>query len=114
MLAFVDIDGLKDVNDREGHAAGDALLRAVAAAMKSKLRSYDPIVRVGGDEFVCALADAELDEARGRFDQIRQTIEDQHGAASISVGLAALQPDDTLDELTARGDMALYEARQAG
>jgi Diguanylate cyclase, GGDEF domain len=46
---------LKEVNDRQGHAAGDALLRDVAAAVLTHLRSYDELVRVGGDEFVCAL-----------------------------------------------------------
>ena len=58
VLAYVDVDGLKEVNDRQGHAAGDALLRDVVGAIQTHLRSYDPIVRVGGDEFVCALGQA--------------------------------------------------------
>lgn len=53
VLAFIDINSLKAVNDRDGHAAGDALLRTVALAIQANLRSYDPIVRVGGDEFIC-------------------------------------------------------------
>jgi diguanylate cyclase (GGDEF)-like protein len=112
VLAFVDVDSLKLRNDREGHAAGDALLRNVVAAIRSNLRSYDPIVRFGGDEFVCALSNTDLDGARRRFDDIRVALRETDGAASISVGLAALGPDDTLRDLTARGDAALYRAKQ--
>lgn len=113
VLAFVDVDGLKQVNDLKGHAAGDALLRDVVGAIQEHLRSYDPIVRVGGDEFVCALAGSRLGEARIRFEQIRATIEQRQASASISVGFAALRPRDTLEQLIERGDTALYEAKQA-
>ena len=70
-LAFLDVDGLKTLNDSAGHAAGDEFLRAVAAAIRARLRSYDPIVRVGGDEFVCGFADTGLDAARGRVIEMR-------------------------------------------
>ena len=112
VLAFVDVDGLKQVNDRDGHAAGDALLIDVAATLRSKLRSYDPVVRFGGDEFVCAFCDFDLDGVRHRFDEIRDALELTREGCSISVGLAELQSDDTLDDLTARGDAALYEAKR--
>lgn len=111
VLAFVDVDGLKEVNDRQGHAVGDTLLQAVTAAIRSKLRSYDPIVRFGGDEFVCALSDADLGQAERRFDEIRRELGETHTSDSISVGLAALRPGDSLEELMARGDQALYEVR---
>ncbi len=111
VLAFVDVDGLKDVNDSRGHAAGDALLTDVAATIHSKLRSYDPIVRVGGDEFVCAFSDFDLDSVRRRFDQIRRDLDAKQKGYSISVGLAELESSDTLEQLTARGDAALYEAK---
>jgi predicted signal transduction protein with EAL and GGDEF domain len=55
VVAFVDVDGLKRVNDTEGHLAGDALLIAVADSLRACLRSYDLVMRFGGDEFVCAL-----------------------------------------------------------
>lgn len=113
VLAYVDVDGLKQANDRHGHAAGDALLRAVVAAIRAHLRSYDPIVRVGGDEFICVLADATPDDGRHRFRAIRATIEKSHPTASISVGFAALGPEDTLEQLIEHGDAALYEAKQA-
>ena len=107
VMAFVDVDGLKSVNDRQGHAAGDALLRAVAAAIQANLRSYDPIVRFGGDEFVCALSETDLDAARRRFEDIAETLAESPQSGSISVGLAQLRPDDSLEELVARADAAL-------
>jgi diguanylate cyclase (GGDEF)-like protein len=114
VMAFVDVDGLKSVNDREGHAAGDALLRAVAAAIRSSLRSYDPIVRYGGDEFVCALSETDLDAARRRFDSIAETLAEAVESGSISVGLAPLRPDDSLEELVARADAALQAVKDKG
>jgi diguanylate cyclase (GGDEF)-like protein len=111
VLAFVDVDGLKLRNDHEGHAAGDALLRSVVVAIRSHLRSYDPIVRMGGDEFVCGLSNAGLDDARRRFDEISAALQAADRAASISVGLVEPGPHDTLQELTARGDAALYRAK---
>jgi diguanylate cyclase (GGDEF)-like protein len=111
-LAFVDVDGLKAVNDREGHGAGDELLKAVVTAMRAKLRSFDPIVRYGGDEFVCALADADADDANRRFAEIRETLDHDYDHAAISVGVAELRAGDTLADLVARGDAALYEARR--
>jgi diguanylate cyclase (GGDEF)-like protein len=112
VLAFVDVDKLKQINDGEGHAAGDALLKKVVAVIKAHLRSYDPIVRVGGDEFVCALGDCTTEDARRRFQEIQATIKQTHPAASISVGFARLYPADTLQQLTERGDKALYDAKQ--
>ncbi len=112
MLAFVDVDRLKQVNDAQGHVAGDALLQHVVAAIQTHLRSYDPIVRFGGDEFVCALANSTLEQARHRFQQIEAAVGQMHPNTSISVGLATLRPEDTLRQLMIRGDKALYEAKR--
>ncbi len=112
VLAFVDVDGLKEVNDREGHAAGDQLLIDVVESIRAQLRSYDPVVRYGGDEFLCALSDVDLDSARERFAGIQLALSELRDGCSISVGLAELRSDDTLEDLTARGDAALYEARR--
>jgi diguanylate cyclase (GGDEF)-like protein len=108
VLAFVDVDGLKAHNDRNGHAAGDELLLEVVASIRSSLRPYDPVVRVGGDEFICALIDVDLNHARHRFRAIGASLKLAYPGASISVGLAELQPGDTLDDLIARGDAAVY------
>ncbi len=111
VLAYVDIDGLKEVNDSGGHAAGDELLRDVIGAIRAHLRAYDLIVRVGGDEFLCVLADSVSEDARRRFQAIAATIEQTRQGASISVGFAELRPGDTPAQLTQRGDAALYEAK---
>ncbi|HYM55505.1 MAG TPA: GGDEF domain-containing protein, partial [Solirubrobacteraceae bacterium] len=111
VLAFVDVDELKLVNDTFGHAAGDAILSDVANAIRAKLRSYDPIVRVGGDEFICALSGIDVEMGQRRFAEIREVLRADKDT-SISVGFAALQRGDTLADLTARGDEALYRAKR--
>jgi diguanylate cyclase (GGDEF)-like protein len=111
VLAFVDVDKLKLLNDRDGHVAGDALLRAVVRAMRGKMRSFDPVVRYGGDEFICALAGTDTVEATSRFAEIQAELARDHDDAGISVGVVELEPDETLNDLIVRGDAALYEAK---
>jgi diguanylate cyclase (GGDEF)-like protein len=111
-LAFIDVDGLKELNDREGHAAGDALLQTVVAALRSQMRSYDPIVRVGGDEFLCGFTNTDLETTRRRVDQIRAAIAPGPTAASISVGIAVLGDRDTLEMLIARADADMYACKE--
>lgn len=110
VLAFVDVDDLKAVNDRDGHAAGDRLLRALVSTMRSGLRSFDPIVRYGGDEFICGLGGADVGDVKNRFETIGREIHADVGA-SISVGLAALGAGETLEQVTARADAALLEIK---
>jgi diguanylate cyclase (GGDEF)-like protein len=114
VLAFTDVDKLKQLNDSQGHAAGDTLLQEVVAAIQAHLRSYDPVVRVGGDEFICALGDCTLEDARRRFHEIQSTMRQTRPAASISVGFAPLRPGDTLEQLVAAADAALYEVKPRG
>lgn len=111
VMAFVDVDGLKGTNDRDGHAAGDARLRDVVDAMRSRLRSYEPIVRYGGDEFLCSIAGADLPAVRVRFDEMGAVLRERDHPGSVSVGLAEMRPDDTLDDLINRADDALVEVR---
>jgi diguanylate cyclase (GGDEF)-like protein len=113
-LAFIDVDGLKELNDREGHAAGDAVLQAVVAELRREMRSYDPIVRVGGDEFICGFTNTKLEASRRRVEEIRAALEQEPAAASISVGLAMLGERDTLEKLIARADADMYSAKQRG
>jgi diguanylate cyclase (GGDEF)-like protein len=111
VIAFVDVDGLKSVNDREGHAAGDKILRTLAATMRANLRSYDPIVRYGGDEFVCGIASIDTDEVQHRIGVIDQSLRSSTGVG-VTAGLATLSADESLEELTARADAALLEAKR--
>jgi diguanylate cyclase (GGDEF)-like protein len=110
LVAFVDVDGLKRVNDARGHAAGDELLRAVASSIIRSLRSYDVIVRVGGDEFVCSLSAEDEVAVRSRFDEIAAHLGAGMEGATFTVGFAERLPDDSLDELIARADAAMIEA----
>jgi diguanylate cyclase (GGDEF)-like protein len=110
-LAFVDVDGLKELNDREGHAAGDAMLREVVAALKAQMRPYDPVVRIGGDEFLCGFTDTTLDASRRRVEEIRIALA-RGSAASVSIGLATLGERDTLEMLVARADADMYSRKQ--
>lgn len=114
VLAFVDVDGLKGVNDREGHPAGDALLQAVVGALKSRLRSYDPVVRVGGDEFLCGFTNTDLGSSQRRAEEIQAAVEHSPANGSIAIGLASLGPDDTLEGLTARADADMYAHKRNG
>jgi diguanylate cyclase (GGDEF)-like protein len=112
-LAYLDCDALKEVNDRDGHGAGDQLLRELVTLLRSNLRPYDPVVRWGGDEFVCTISDASLEDARGRFEGIRTDLAKATGEG-ITVGLAALEEGDSLETLLQRADAALLDARRGG
>lgn len=112
VLGFIDVDGLKGVNDTQGHGAGDDLLRQVVDLVGGQLRDYDVVVRVGGDEFVCGLPDMALDEVRQRLDAVNATLR-KTKAASISFGLVEREAGEDLEALIARADVAMYGARAA-
>ncbi|MHB8958288.1 MAG: GGDEF domain-containing protein [Candidatus Limnocylindrales bacterium] len=111
VIAFIDVDGLKGVNDREGHAAGDRVLRTLAATMRANLRSYDPIVRYGGDEFLCGVAQIDAVEVQQRLGVVDQSLRHATGVG-ITAGLAAMHDNESLEELTERADAALLEAKR--
>ena len=105
--SYVDVVGLKTVNDRQGHAAGDALLQHAAGAIRSHLRPYDLIIRMGGDEFLCVMSDATVQTARQRFGAIQAALAADPDCCEIRVGVAALGPDDTAADLIQRADAEL-------
>lgn len=111
-LAYIDCDALKEVNDPDGLGEGDELLRELVALLRSMLRPYDPVVRWGGDDFVCTISDATLDDATRRFEGIRADLAEATGEG-VTVGLAALEERDSLETLLERADTALLEARQS-
>jgi diguanylate cyclase (GGDEF)-like protein len=112
-LAFVDVNGLKEVNDSEGHLAGDALLQLVGATMRANVRPYDVIVRYGGDEFVCAMPNITAPEARTRFEKIAVTLAAVGSEHSVTFGIAAAEPLEALKELLARADADLLRVRRS-
>ncbi|GAC1363970.1 MAG: hypothetical protein NVSMB32_06040 [Actinomycetota bacterium] len=111
-VAFVDVDHLKDTNDSRGHAAGDRVLLEVAQALRANLRSYDLIIRYGGDEFVCAIWGMDTAEASQRLALVNRALALLPERPSVTMGLAQLRPEDTAQDLLARADAALYQERQ--
>ncbi len=111
VVIFIDVDGLKAVNDRDGHAAGDDRLRATVAAIRERLRSYDLVVRYGGDEFICVLTDTAPADAQRTASALRANVEKRTGG-TISIGTAELVAEDSVDALIERADAALYAGRR--
>lgn len=112
IVAFVDVDGLKAINDAHGHAAGDAMLSAVADTLRGQLRSSDLIFRYGGDEMVCALSGLSVVAATERFALVNAALAATPAHGSVTVGLAQLRRDDSAHDLVDRADGALYRQRQ--
>jgi two-component system, cell cycle response regulator len=123
-IAMCDVDFFKKFNDRYGHPAGDAALRAVAGALAAGLRSGDTAYRYGGEEFVLILAGQDLPGATAALDRLRASVaelgivheESPAGVVTISAGLTMLdasQGDDPAGWLRP-ADKALYRAKAAG
>ncbi len=108
-VAFVDIDGLKEANDKRGHKAGDDLLRGVAHTLQSGLRGQDLVMRYGGDEFVCVLPDTVADAARAKLSWV-QTEAEKTGL-SFSVGVAQLDRADDVVSFLGRADTEMYAVK---
>lgn len=108
VVAFVDVDQMKVVNDSGGHSAGDRLLRHVVASLRAAFRPYDLVTRHGGDEFLCLLPGMVTAEARTRMEQVNHSLASTDGPASITAGFAEMHPDDTAEQLVDRADDDLY------
>jgi diguanylate cyclase (GGDEF)-like protein len=113
VLGFVDVDGLKTVNDAKGHLAGDALLRLLGELLRANVRPYDVIVRFGGDELLCAMPNLNAHEARARFEKVAAALAAVDADHSITFGLAEAEPADSLQDLIARADADLIEVRHS-
>jgi diguanylate cyclase (GGDEF)-like protein len=112
VLAFVDVDHLKIINDSRGHAAGDRMLIAAVNALRANLRTYDLITRYGGDEFLCTISGLNVAAATKRFALVNPTLSHEPEHGSVTIGLAALRPGDSPEDLIARADAALYRKRR--
>ena len=112
-VVSLDVDGLKKLNDTRGHQAGDDLLRGIGDALRAVLRGEDVAVRIGGDEFVVVLPDADRAEALKVAHRIRQRVAGLAEGAGISSGIAVwrrgLDPEDVLRE----ADRDVYRAKAA-
>ncbi len=103
-VAYVDVVGLKAVNDAHGHSAGDALLQRVVDAIRADVRSYDSIVRLGGDEFLCVMSGAGIPDARRRFAAVQSALAADPDPCAIRLGFAALAGEDSAAALIERAD----------
>ena len=118
---FLDMDGLKDANDRLGHSVGDALLQSMAEVLVSSIRKSDTAARLGGDEFavvvedfthpgeVFALAERILGECRRPMEVGTQRV-----SATVSIGFTFSKPGISVDELMSNADRAMYTAKDRG
>ena len=117
VLALLDIDHFKQVNDRYGHLLGDRALRAVADAVSATLRSEDVAVRYGGEEFLLVLPNTRLDAGAEVAERIRGAVLAMAlpFALTVSIGIADGEPDlDTPEGVFDRADQALYRAKAGG
>jgi diguanylate cyclase (GGDEF)-like protein len=119
-VVVLDIDDLKPINDKFGHAAGDAAIRAVAKAIRGVIRPDDLLFRWGGDEFLAILLGLSASEARPRFERINVALKqvalrgiepapDLH----VSFGIAPFELATALDEAIEQADVEMYSLKQA-
>jgi diguanylate cyclase (GGDEF)-like protein len=113
VLGYLNVDGLKEVNATEGPRRGDELLRQVTAALRATLRSYDVIMRLGGDEFLFSLPGADMTTAELRAHEFGVILAEEAPGRSASVGFGELRGNDTLDEIISRAELELVKNRRS-
>ena len=112
-LVIVDVDGFKEINDRIGHLAGDAVLAEIAERLREVVRSADIPCRVGGDEFAAILPEIDVEQAQQLVSRIQRAVSSiaRAGRIRVSAGVAELLPNDNPTSLFERGDESLYAAK---
>ncbi|MFC4638389.1 sensor domain-containing diguanylate cyclase [Deinococcus hohokamensis] len=119
--ALLDIDHFKSVNDSYGHAAGDEVLRAVAAAVQGAIRDTDSLARIGGEEFLLLFPDLDAQEALGVCERVTQRVAQLSWPelapglrVTVSIGVADVLGTETASDTLRRADQAMYRAKAAG
>ncbi len=122
-MMMIDVDNFKRFNDMLGHVAGDRALSIVSRILRKQFRTRDLLVRYGGDEFAVLLPNVNLEEAVAIGERVRRAISGETRDASdsliqipvrISMGVAQMDPDGSLELLIRDADAALYRAKHAG
>jgi diguanylate cyclase (GGDEF)-like protein len=117
--AYIDIDNFKGVNDRHGHAAGDALLRSVGSTIMENIRSVDFAARLGGDEFAILLTQADAESARTVISKLKRLLDEtmsrKQWPVTFSFGVVTfLKAPSSADELLGMADKLMYDAKAGG
>jgi diguanylate cyclase (GGDEF)-like protein len=119
-ILYVDVDGLKAINDRLGHGAGDAALGAIADCLRAAIRESDIIARIGGDEFALLIDHVDAPAARTKMRKLQQSLgalsfthDGEALRLSAAFGMAMIDPRDSAEALLGRADSDMYRAKQA-
>lgn len=113
-VLMMDLDGFKQVNDLEGHEAGDRILASMARAIAGGLREGDFVARLGGDEFAALLPRTNLEEAESLAERLRASVQDAGSGASVTSSFGVAMLEDDVRRALLRADVALYEAKNSG
>ena len=118
ILALIDIDHFKRVNDTYGHQKGDEVLKAIVQHFISKVPSTATVIRYGGEEFIICFTSINFDNAVSFMEEMCHSVENlqllENGNITISVGISKLKKDDTPSMILSRADKSLYEAKKSG
>ena len=121
VVALVDIDHFKSINDTFGHHVGDTMLRMVSVALTEPCDKDDFVVRLGGEEFAVCFFDLMIEDGVARAEELRQSVERRElevgqrmVGCTVSVGLGVYRPGDKIDAVLQSADAALYLAKRSG
>lgn len=113
-IAILDLDEFKSVNDREGHAAGDRVLRLMGACLSTEARGRDCVARIGGEEFALILTSGGDAGAFAFLQRLRRRWAESGSTVTFSAGVATVQPGEAAIDAMHRADLALYDAKANG
>ena len=118
VLAVIDVDDFKMINDKKGHDHGDDVLKYIAKVLEESIRGIDLVARIGGEEFVILFPGMQINDSVDRMEKIRARLDNEPGArgikATISAGVAEYNPGMTADDIFVAADQALYKAKSRG
>jgi diguanylate cyclase (GGDEF)-like protein len=117
-IMMADVDHLKEVNDEDGHAAGDMLLRRLAQVLSAAFRTEDVLARIGGDEFAVLLPNTGALEAKNTMDRVRSILQEHNASQTgprlqISFGVSTAEKNTALAEILKQADANMYAEKRA-
>ena len=120
-IMIADIDDFKKVNDKYGHDTGDTVLKTLSKNIREIVREYDVVARWGGEEFLMLFPNLMNGDSEGRAEEIRKAVErqgylyeNQEFSVTLTIGVATIIENETIEEAIKRADNALYEGKETG